>query len=163
MGIGFRTRVQPAAAVALTVAGFLAMTGALADAPAVLGDLNALNAEKLTREQLEQQLPGAKMTRKNASSGSTHNWRNDPDGTFIVSTDNRSGAGGMSITGGSATTAPGKWHVSPDGRYCVTIEWKRVATEDWCRYVFKTSDGYYMSKSDNNRAEKVYRLWINGE
>jgi len=43
------------------------------------------------------------------------------------------------------------------------VEWKGIPTEDWCWYVFQTSEGYFASKSDGNRAEKVYRLEINGK
>jgi hypothetical protein len=153
---------QSAIRTLLAVAATLAATVATADAPALLGDLDALNAQKLSKEQLDQLIPGAKMKRIVASSGSTNFWTNDADGSFVASSDNKSGIG-TSVTNRTGTTAAGKWHVSPDGRYCVTIEWKRVATEDWCRYVFKTSDGYYLSKSDNNRAEKVHKFWINGD
>jgi hypothetical protein len=134
---------------------------ALADPPAVFGDLDPLSPQKLSKEQLDQLLPGAKMHRVVASTGSNHFWTNDADGTFVISSDNKSGVGGR-ITNRSGVTEPGKWHIAPDGRYCVTIEWKRVPTEDWCRYVFKTSDGYYLTKSESNRAEKVYRIDING-
>jgi hypothetical protein len=130
---------------------------ALAEQPSVLGDIVAQHAKKLSKEELEKLLPGAKMSRK-ARTGSTNIWTNEPSGTFVVSTDNRGRIGSSSVVGSS--TAPGKWHISPDGRYCVTIEWKRVPTEDWCRYVFQTADGYYTSKSDKNRGEKVYRVEI---
>jgi len=147
--------------VSLAVAAFCVASAARADGPTVLGDLDPLNPEKLSKEQLEQLLPGAKMKRVNASTGSTHFWTNEADGAFVISSDNRASLGGGSLMGGN-TSAPGKWHISPDGRYCVTIEWKKIPTEDWCRYVFKTSDGFYGSKSDRDRSAKVYRLTING-
>jgi hypothetical protein len=150
---------------ACLVAGFVAaavLPGvANADAPVLFGDLDPLSPQKLSKEQLDQLLPGAKMHRVAASTGSNHFWTNDADGTFIISSDNKSGIN-SSITNRSGVTAPGKWHIAPDGRYCVTIEWKRVATEDWCRYVFKTSEGYFVTKTESNRAEKVYRIDING-
>jgi hypothetical protein len=149
--------------VLAALVGALAWSGmAWADTPALFGDLASLDPQKLSKEQLDQLIPGAKMSRIVASTGSTNVWTNDADGTFVASTDNKSGIG-TSITNRTGSTAPGKWHISPDGRYCVTIEWKRIATEDWCRYMFKTSAGYFASKSDNNRAEKVYRFWINGD
>ncbi len=140
--------------------GVLVVSGsALAEQPALLGDLEAMHPNKLSKQQLEQLLPGAKMSRK-VYSGSTNYWTNEPDGTLVVSTDNRGriGTSAMAVP----STSPGRWHISPEGRYCVTIEWKKIATEDWCRYVFETSEGYYSSKSDQNRSEKVYRLEING-
>jgi hypothetical protein len=136
---------------------------ALADRPVVLGDLEPLSPQKLSKEQLEQLMPGAKMSRVSASTGSTHFWTNGTDGSFVVSTDDRSRLGSNSLAGAaSGSTTPGKWHVSPDGRYCVTIEWRKVPTEDWCRYVFKTSEGHFISVSDKDRAAKVFRLSING-
>jgi hypothetical protein len=132
-----------------------------ADAPAIFGDLDPLSPEKLTREQLEQLLPGAKVSRIIAKTGSTHLWTNDSDGTIVVSSDNKAGIN-SSITNRSGVTATGTWHISPEGRYCVTVNWKRIDPEEWCRYVFKTSGGYFLTRTDHDRAEKVYRLWING-
>ncbi|MBI4995706.1 MAG: DUF995 domain-containing protein [Rhodocyclales bacterium] len=155
------TPFQSAIRFVLAVSVCFAATSALADAPAVFGDLDPLSPEKLSKEQLDQLLPGAKMSRVSATTGSTHYWTNDADGNTTVSSDNKSGIG-QTLMNRTGVTAPGKWHISPDGRYCVTIEWKKIPTEDWCRYVFKTSDGYYLSKTDQNRAEKVYRFWVNG-
>jgi hypothetical protein len=160
MDICRNTPLQSAIHVMLAMAVCLGTTSAAADAPALLGDLDSLNAEKLSKEKLDQLLPGAKMHRIAASTGSNHRWTNDADGTFLISTDNKAGIG-RSITNRTGQTAQGTWHIAPDGRYCVTIEWKTVATEDWCRYVIKTSEGYYLTKSDKSRTEKVYRIWIN--
>jgi hypothetical protein len=161
MDIRLRTGSKAVFGFILVAVACLAVSNAAAEAPALLGDLDSLQPEKLSKEQLEQLLPGARMMRKNAATGSTHHWTNEADGTFIISSDNRASMGGGSLMSGS-TTAPGKWHVSPDGRYCVTIEWKKIPTEDWCRYVFKTSEGFFGSKSDKDRAAKIYRLTING-
>jgi hypothetical protein len=152
--------LMSACLVAGIVAAVVLPGVANADAPALLGDLDPLSPEKLTKEQLEQLLPGAKMSRI-AKAGSTHFWTNDPDGTLIISTDNKAGIN-RSITNRTGIARPGTWHISPDGRYCVTVEWKTIDTEDWCRYMFKTSEGYFAAKSDKTRTEKVYRFWING-
>ena len=88
--------------------------------------------------------------------GNLHAWTNDTDGSFVVSTDNR-------MTTGRNTTALGKWHLSGDGRYFVLIDWKRAESEEWCRLVVKTSDGYYTTKSDRVGTEKVYKLDIVGK
>jgi hypothetical protein len=146
--------------VAATLAAGLFCMGAAAEPPAVFGDLEPMHPNKLSKDQLEQLLPGSKMSRK-ASTGSTHNWTNERDGTTVVSTDNRGRIGTSSLA--TPSTSPGTWHISPDGRYCVTIEWRKSPTEDWCRYVFETPDGYYSSKSDRDRSEKVYRLEIGGK
>jgi hypothetical protein len=106
----------------------------------------------LTKEELGQLLPKASMSRVTAN-GNKQNWKNDADGTFIIRSDNR----GL-LTAGSE--AYGKWHISEDGRYCVLIEWKRVPTEEWCRFIVKAGDAYYATKSDKHNTEKVYKLEI---
>ena len=130
----------------------LAPTLACAQEAAVLRDLDAQGRVTLTREQLTQLLPGAKMSRASAK-GNTHLWKNDADGGFIVSSDNRDKAGQNS-------TARGKWHISDDGHYCVLIEWKVNPTEEWCRCIVKAGADYYATKSDKTGTEKVYKLAI---
>lgn len=118
----------------------------------VLRDLDAQGRVTLTKNELDQLLPNASM-RRVSGAGSTQSWKNDSGGTFIVSSDNKS-------TNSRNSTAPGKWHISDDGRYCVLIEWKRVDTEEWCRYIVKSGDAYYATKSEKIATEKVYRLEI---
>lgn len=130
------------------------------EGPQIVGDLGSLNAKKLTAEELRQLMPGAGVTRLTAS-GNTHKWTNGSDGTFIVSSDNRTPSGGTGITGGRPSTAPGKWHIADDGRYCVLIEWRTAPTEEWCRYFFVTPDGtYYATKSDATPTEKLYKFQV---
>jgi Protein of unknown function (DUF995) len=123
-----------------------------AQAPAVLRDLDAQGRATLTKEELTQLLPNAKMLRVSPQ-GQTQIWKNDPSGRFIVSSDNRT-------TAGQNTTAPGTWHISDDGRYCVLIEWKTYGAEEWCRYIVKAGSDYYSTKSDKTLTERVYRLEI---
>ena len=123
-----------------------------AQAPSVLRDLDAQGRATLTKEELTQLLPNAKMSRVSPQ-GQTQIWKNDPSGRFIVSSDNRT-------TAGPNTTAPGTWHISDDGRYCVLIEWKTYGAEEWCRYIVKSGSGYYSTKSDKTLTERVYRLEI---
>ncbi|HEV7912789.1 MAG TPA: DUF995 domain-containing protein [Albitalea sp.] len=125
---------------------------ALAQDAAVMRDLEAKSPKVLSKADLEQLLPGAKMSRVTAG-GNAHFWSNDSGGSFIISSDNRD-------RGGPSSTAPGTWHISDDGRYCVLLNWKKVATEEWCRYIVQTSDGYYATKSDKTGTEKVYKLEI---
>ncbi len=135
----------------------LLATGAHAqDAALTLRDLDAQNPKKLTLEELRQLLPGAKVSRLTAG-GWQHYWTNEPGGSFVVSASNQT-PGAMRHTGGSS--AQGKWHISDDGRYCVLIEWKRNPTEEWCRYILQTTEGYYATKSDQTKTEKVYKLDI---
>jgi hypothetical protein len=124
-----------------------------------LRDLEGKSPRKLSKDEATQLLTGAKMARISGR-GNQHYWSNDKDGTFVASSDNR-GAGAVMQGQGRPTTAPGKWHISDDGRYCVLIEWKGVPTEEWCRYVLDTSDGHYMVKSDSVGTERVFKFEIN--
>lgn len=129
----------------------------VAEAPKVFRDLADKNPQRLSLEELQKLMPGARMSRL-TTSGNTNRWTNDADGTFIISSDNRGSTGSYGATYNS--TAPGKWHISEDGRYCVLIEWKRVDTEEWCRFIYQTSLGYYATKSDKTGTERVYKLDI---
>lgn len=131
----------------------LASTLVCAQEAAVLRDLDAQGRVTLSKDELTALLPGAKMSRFTGK-GNTHFWKNDTDGSFIISSDNRDKAVGKN------TTAQGKWHISDDGRYCVLIEWQRIPTEEWCRYVVKSGADYYATKSDKTGTEKVYKLSI---
>jgi hypothetical protein len=119
---------------------------------AVLRDLDAQGRVTLTKEELNQLLPNAKVSRTVAN-GNTHHWKNDTNGTFIASSDNKDKKN-------TNSTARGKWHIAEDGRYCVLIEWKTVDTEEWCRYIVKSGNDYYATKSDKTGTEKVYKLHI---
>jgi hypothetical protein len=125
---------------------------AQAEAPAVVRDLEPLSPATLSKEELKTLLTDAKMHRV-AGSGNDHYWTNEADGKFVISTTNRD-------KGGTPTTARGTWQISDDGRYCVLIEWRRNPTEEWCRFVIKTSDGYYATKSAETGTEKVYKLEV---
>ena len=124
----------------------------------VLRDLESKSPRKLNKDELTQLLTGAKMSRI-AVSGSGHIWTNDAGGSFVISSDNK-GGGAQARFAGRPSTANGKWHISDDGRYCVLIEWKSVNSEEWCRYLLHTSDGYYAVKSDSVGTERVYKLDI---
>ena len=118
----------------------------------VVRDLDALSPTTLTRETLVELLPGAKISRT-FENGNFHVWFNDPDGTFVVASDRRG-------VGGGAGTGNGKWHISEDGRYCILIEWPRGYAEDWCRFVVKTNQGYYTTRSLKVGTERVYKFSI---
>ena len=121
----------------------------------MLRDLESKQPHTLSRDELQQLLPGAGIRRVNAK-GNSQSWSNDAGGSFVASSDNRAASGRNS-------TASGKWHLSDDGRYCIMIEWKTVETEEWCRFVIKTTEGYYTAKSDKTGTEKVYKLEIAGK
>ena len=121
----------------------------------MLRDLESKQPHTLSRDELQQLLPGAGIRRVNAK-GNSQSWSNDAGGSFVASSDNRAASGRNS-------TASGKWYLSDDGRYCIMIEWKTVETEEWCRFVIKTTEGYYTAKSDKTGTEKVYKLDISGK
>jgi hypothetical protein len=125
----------------------------------VLRDLEGKSPRKMSKDEVTQLMTGAKMARI-SSRGNQHYWTNDANGSFVISSDNQ-GAGAVVRTQGRPTTALGKWQISDDGRYCVLIEWKGVPTEEWCRFVFETSDGYYMAKSDSVGTDRVHKFEIN--
>jgi len=135
------------------VASFaLFATLASAQEIAVLRDLDAQGRVTLTKEQLIPLLTDAKMSRTTGK-GNLHFWKNDASGSFVISSNNADKQT-------RNTTAPGKWHISDDGRYCVLIDWKVNPTEEWCRYVVKAGADYYGAKSDKTGTEKVYKLEI---
>ena len=120
-------------------------------------DLEPMQPTVLSKEEVQQLLPGAKISRLNAR-GNTNTWTNEPGGDFIA----RSNLAATSA-GGRTTSVPGKWHISDDGRYCVLIEWRGADTEEWCRFIVKTTDGYYTAKSTSVGTERVYKLDIRGK
>lgn len=130
----------------------LAVTAAQGQETLVLRDLDAAGRVTLTKDELSLLLPDAKMSRL-TSKGNTNYWKNDSDGSFIISSDNRD-------LQGQTSTARGKWHISDDGRYCVLIEWKKNPTEEWCRYIVKAGADYYATRSDKTGTEKVYKLSV---
>jgi hypothetical protein len=100
-------------------------------------DVKANNGVQLTTAQLNELLPGSKVTNK-TQAGSTRTWTNKPDGTLAASTDGRGFAGGRN----AYATAEGTWKVTENGRYCVIIKWP-AAVDDWCLLLFKVGDKYY--------------------
>lgn len=123
----------------------------------VYRDLESKSPKKLSKEEATELLTGAKMSRI-SERGNVHNWSNDSDGKFVVSSDNR-GAGAVRASG-RPTTSSGTWQISDDGRYCVLIEWKGVPTEQWCRFILQTTDGYYAANATSVGTERVHKLEI---
>lgn len=116
-------------AVALVAACFVSSL-AIADEDAV----------KMTREELLSFLPGTKVIHMN-SGGSTRIWTNNPDGTLMASSDGKKYGGALGAPGSSA----GTWKVNEEGKFCISIDWRREA-ENWCSSILKAPDGYYLGK-----------------
>lgn len=116
-----------------------------------LGDLKAQNATQLSRDELSQLLPGAKVF--SDYRGSTRGWKNEASGKFVASSDGRREATKI----GKQITGHGTWHIGDNGTYCVTIEWPKL-TENWCKYIFKTGDSYYGVKSLSDGAAEANKF-----
>lgn len=130
---------------------FLSMSAGVA-AQSVVRDLEALSPATLAQDELKTLLPGATLTRV-LSNGTTQWWQNDADGTFSISSDNRG-------TTNRHSSAYGKWHLPGDGRYCVLIEWRHSPVEEWCRFVVRTTSGYFLTRSANSATERVFPIKI---
>ncbi|MDB6002753.1 MAG: hypothetical protein JWP52_4452 [Rhizobacter sp.] len=122
---------------AVAVCGALVAGDCVAQEMKTVADLGA-DAKPLSKTELEELMPGATISRR-SSGGSDQQWTQDRDGTFFLRSDNKL------ISSGGGSTTRGKWSVSDEGRYCVTIPWKGRETEDWCRVVFHTQTGYFMA------------------
>lgn len=110
-----------------------------------LRDIKNQGGKQLTLEELRALLPGAKAKRQ-LSAGHVQYWENSADGKLLANSDNRSVGGS-----GRPTTATGTWHIAENGSYCVLIEW-RTATEQWCKFIFKSGDKYHLFYSATNDA-----------
>lgn len=137
----------------LLAAGLVAAAPAVAQQATHLRDLDAANRATLSKDELQQLLPGATISRV-TNRGNRNIWKNEPGGGFVASSDNRDRGSTM------PSTARGQWSISDDGRYCVRIEWRSVEPEDWCRFIVRSGDAYYGTRSDQNPDERVYRLDI---
>jgi len=106
----------------------------------VLNDLRAQGAAQLSKEELQQLLPDAKVV--SYYQGSRRSWKNKADGTLSANSDVRRDISKL----GRQSTGQGSWHVGEHGTWCVTIEWPK-RTENWCKYLFKAKTKYYGVKS----------------
>jgi hypothetical protein len=128
-------------------------TSASAMAQEVLRDLESKDPHTLSVDEVKSFMPGARVSRL-GQTGNTVFWTNESDGSLIATSDNRSYGSVRS------SQSHGKWNITDDGRYCVFIDYQRVQPEQWCRFIIKTSDGFYGASSTSNGAQKVYKLDI---
>jgi hypothetical protein len=130
------------AALALAAAGG---ASAQAPAPVTLGDLKQPVA--LSRDELQQLLPGAEMKRQ-SQRNITQRWTHKPDGTFYISSIN---------TNGRPFNEKGEWSINEQGQYCLSIPWHHDSPERWCRFIVKTVDGYFVvnGMAPTDRARKL--------
>jgi Protein of unknown function (DUF995) len=103
-----------------------------------LADVKAKSAVQLSADELKQLMPGARVVSRTIA-GSTRNWENKANGTFVASSDAKGTSGGRALP----SSGNGTWRVGDKGNYCVTIQWGGMTSEEWCRYIFKAGDKYY--------------------
>lgn len=90
-----------------------------------------------TREQLLAALPGKRMSYMD-NSDRTVQWVNNADGTAVVG--RSAGLGGKK---GSGISAPARWSVSNDGKFCMDVDWptNHGGPSHWCREVLLDASG----------------------
>jgi len=106
------------------------------------------NPQKLNADEVRALVTGAGVTSVSAA-GSVRRWDNDASGKFVAS----SRAVGARVPG----QGQGSWHVSPEGQYCVTIDW-RGSSENWCRFILKSGEKYYGASTDRNPSAAAYEM-----
>lgn len=127
---------------------------ALAQEDPMLRDLEGKNPHVLAPDEVKALMPGARVSRLNRKSGNTVYWTNDDGGKLFATSDNKSRGSA------AATTSPGTWNLTDDGRYCVLINYRLVAAEQWCRFIVKTDDGYYAVTSTSSGTTTAHPLDI---
>lgn len=97
----------------------------------------------LSKEEVVPLLQGAKVD-FTSKRGNQLSWKNELDGTMFAS----------SVGSGRGTTTRGTWKIDDKGRFCVVIDWPS-SHEEWCRYVIKDGDNYYITSSKGQRISKL--------
>jgi hypothetical protein len=104
-------------------------------------------AVKMTKTELLAFLPGTE-SKYETKAGSLQHWKNEPDGNFIATTNNKKLGSALGVV---SVTASGTWWVNDEGKYCITIDWRREPA-NWCSFVFKSADGeYFLGGSETAR------------
>jgi hypothetical protein len=119
---------------------------------AKLGEILDRNAQRLSKADLEQLLPGATIASKGQKSD--RSWSNNEGGKVRGS-----------ISGAfHQRTFPihGSWEINDKGQYCVdlTLDIPRPANEKWCRFIYKLGDEHYAAGSLENRDTNAFLLKI---
>ena len=95
---------------------------------------------RLSGKELTELLAGSAVAFMSIR-GNRLSWKNDPDGTMLASSLRPDGKG---------TTKKGSWKIDDKGRFCVSIDWPSNL-EEWCRYVVKEGDLYYLTRANGER------------
>jgi hypothetical protein len=103
---------------------------------------------RLSGDELKTLVTGATVTHVARSTGSTRRWKNDVDGSFMATSNNKKYGNAL---GQHSTSSPGTWSINDEGKYCVRIDWKREE-EKWCAYIVRAADGgYYLNSVEPGR------------
>jgi hypothetical protein len=130
--------------VTLSLAGFGLQLVFAQNTELSAAELQAKSARKLSKEELEQLLPGARVTRW--STNAELSWTNNADGKFLANDRGTAGGSGMGKRSGMRGGSPGTWRISEDGQYCVDIAWEFRDREKWCRDIYQANGNHYMLK-----------------
>ena len=98
----------------------------------------------LSKNAAIQLLEGASVE-LTSTRGNRLSWKNDVSGSMVAH---------AATPNGRVSAAEGTWKINDKGQFCVSINW-RSNLEEWCRFVVKEDDGYYLTRSGGEKVTKV--------
>jgi hypothetical protein len=106
-------------------------------AQANVGDLQKINAAKLSKEDLQQLHAGGVTMRGTLGNGQPYSQQNKPDGTV-----------GGSAGNSNQFVLSGTWKIDDAGRYCHDIAASGGLKFNQCSIIWKADNKYYASPDD---------------
>ncbi len=133
------------------VLGFLLPSTAGSQAPSVdtVAELRKAGGSQVAAADMKGLLTGATFE-STSGRGRKREFENSAGGTlYAISAD---GAGVFTRT----ARVSGDWNVNDQGAYCVKVPW-RGEPEEWCRFLFRLGDAYYMAEKaeDSSKLRSV--------
>ena len=123
-----------------------------AGAQNTLGELLDAGGKKLSKEEVQKAVTGARTFGKTAS-GANGEFEFKADGTY---------SGVVQSASGGAAGVMGKWAAADGGKLC--IEWTPVGRGtnkgSGCGYYYSLSGDYYLSESDSDRSVQVLKRTV---
>ena len=116
-------------------------------APSVdtVAELRKAGGSQVAAADMKSLLTGATFE-STSGRGRKREFENTAGGTLYgVSAD---GAGTFTRT----ARVSGDWSVKDDGTYCVKVPW-RGEPEEWCRFLFKLGNAYYMAEKTEDSSK----------
>lgn len=105
-------------------------------------------ARKLSRQELVALLAGATAVNETAFFARTFQHR--PDGSLVA---------GTVAPDPELRDLRGAWRIADDGRYCITVDW-RFVKENWCRWVYRVGDAYYVFEDERDETVSRSRFTV---